>query len=142
MTVNTTSKPLLFTDSTTGRRGVILPNSSHVLFESDIDSKIQKAKSQICHLSNAQGNKGTHGGKKYRARQLANRDQAEASSQRLASLLSAKKILTNQNVVKESNPISLRDILMENSIPISNLEGYNILERSPYAAIFAQSCNT
>lgn len=133
MSFNTSSKVSTYKDEVTGKNGVILPHSSQILYEHDLDSKIQKAKSQInLHASN-QSSKRNHRGKRHRAKQLANKDLVDASSQRLADLMSAKKILANQNRTREpKSPI-------DTFLPMPNFEGYFILERSPYAALFAQS---
>ena len=93
MYFNNTSRILSHTSANSN--GVILPYSSQILFESDIDSKIKKAKNQIDHFSKAQSHKKTHGGKRYRARQISLRDQVNWASKRLNLLTSAKEILSN-----------------------------------------------
>jgi hypothetical protein len=98
--------------------GVILPQSSRVLFEIDIDTKIQKTKNHIDHLSNAQSKRNTHGGKKFRARQISLREQLDSSSKRLVLLTSAKEIIVKLN--KESQ-LKLVQNLTKNSIAITNL---------------------
>lgn len=140
MSVNTTSKILPYTDANTGQYGVILPHSTQVLYKADLDVKIQKARDQIVNLSKSQSNKTTHGGKRHRAKQQTNQEQMKSADQRLQTLLSAKKILKNHTNKIERKP-TLLEILHESSVHMEKLKGYEILERSPYAAIFSQSLN-
>lgn len=97
MSINSTSKILSYTDSNTGMHGVILPQSSGVLFESDIDAKIQKANNRIKSLSNAQSHRRTHGGKRFRARQISLQDQIKSTSKMLLLLETAKESIVNLN---------------------------------------------
>lgn len=138
MSVNATTRILPYTDSSIGLNGVILPHSSRVLFESDIDSKIQKAKNQIQHLSNAQANRTTHGGKRFRVRQIALKNQTDSAVERLALLQDAKKHFPKQK--KEVSPL----VKEEEKDPLSMFDEFTIgiFERSPYAALFNQSRNS
>jgi hypothetical protein len=83
--------PYLVTDK--GRNGVILPHSDRVLFLSDVNSQIQRAKSQIDHLTYAQSHRNTHGGKRFRAKQISLRDQVDSCSKRLTLLTSAQDVI-------------------------------------------------
>lgn len=122
------------TDPKTGAYGVILPDSTTVLSESEVNNKIQKVKKRLSHLEQIGSKKHTRGGKKHRAKVLTNQNEIKSSLERLALLIEAKKTFTNP---PKPNP-TLRQILLKNAVPISDLEGYYILERSPYAAIFEQ----
>lgn len=118
MSFNSSSKILPYTLAETGLHGVILPQSSKVLFESDIDSKIQKTKSHIDHLSNAQAHRNTHGGKRFRAKQISLRDQIDSSTKRLALLTSAKKVIVKLD--KGEKPTLVQN-LTKNSVATTNL---------------------
>lgn len=98
---NNSLEILPYTAVNTGKNGVILPHSSEVLFEYDIDSIIQKIKSQTDHFSNAQSQGNTHGGKSFHTRQISLQDQVD-SSKRLTLLLAAKEIIVTLN--KKSKP--------------------------------------
>lgn len=87
-----------------GPTSVTLPDSDRVLFESDIDSKIKKTKRHIDHLSNAQSHRKTHGGKRFRAKQLSLRTQLDSTAQRLIWLESVKKVFIAVNKIKSSYP--------------------------------------
>jgi hypothetical protein len=115
---NNTSKVLPYTAADTGMHGVILPRSSKVFFESDIDSKIQKTKSHIDHLSNAQAHRNTHGGKRFRAKQISWRDQVDSYTKKLALLTSAKEVIVKLD--KEEKPTLVQD-LTKNSAGITSL---------------------
>lgn len=106
-TFNNTAKISRFVDPVTLRGGVILPHSSRVLFESDIDTKIKETKSQIDYLSNAQSHRNTHGGKRFRARQISLRDQLDSCSKRLLLLTSAKEVF----VELDKEAFSVKDLI-------------------------------
>jgi hypothetical protein len=106
MTFNSTSKILSFIDPNTGLNGVILPQSSRILFESDIDTKIKKVRSHIDHLSNAQSHRKTHGGKRFCARQISLQNQIQHASRRLALLASAKIIIESGRGLNKEVPAS------------------------------------
>ncbi len=125
------------TDPKTGTYGVILPDSTTVLSESEVNNKIQKIKTRLSHLNQIGSKKQNRGGKKHRAKLLSNQNEIKSSLERLALLTEAKKIFAMPPKPKPT----LRQILLENAVPISDLEGYYILEKSPYAAIFEQGKN-
>lgn len=118
MSFNSSSKILPFTVAETGLHGVVLPQSSKVLFEFDIDSKIKKTKSHIDHLSNSQAHRNTHGGKRFRAKQNLLKGQIDLSTQRLALLVSAKNVIVKLD--KEEKPKLVKN-LPKNSAVITNL---------------------
>ena len=97
MSINSTSKVLSYTDADTGLHGVILPQSSRVFFESEIDIKIQKANNRIKYLSSAQAYRRTHGGKRFRAKQISLRNQMNSTSDELSMLSTAKAIIVKLN---------------------------------------------
>lgn len=96
MLFNNTSRILRYTD-VNSNNGVVLPHSHHVLFESDIDSRIKKTKGHIDHLFNAQSHRNAPGGKRVRARKISLQNQIQYASERLSLLVSAKAIIIKLN---------------------------------------------
>ncbi len=138
---NNTSKIVPYTTPDTYGNGVVLPHSSKVLFEHDIDKKIEKTKGHISHLSNSQSHRNTHGGKRFRARQISLKDQVQYFSKELTLLTSAKEIIVKLN--KQSKP-PLTETLAKNSVAISNILqrtlGLNVPPAKSYTA--GESVNT
>lgn len=115
---NNTSKVVPYTTPGTYENGVILPHSARVLFEHDIDRKIAKTQGHISHLSSAQSHRNTHGGKRFRARQISLKDQVQYFSTELTLLASAKEIIVKLNKQTKPSPI---ETLAKNAVAISNL---------------------
>jgi hypothetical protein len=97
MSINNSSRISLHSHAETGMYGVMLPHSSRVLFDLEIDSKIKKTQKQIEHLSNAQSHRNTQGGKRFRARKISLHNQVELFCKRLTVLTLAKEIVINLN---------------------------------------------
>lgn len=96
--------------------GVILPQSGKMLCQSDIDSKIQKTKNQIAYLSNAQSSK-SHGGKRFRGRQISLRDQINSAKEHLNLLKSAKETLVKVcNKKKSNDKVTLNQVTLVQSV--------------------------
>lgn len=91
--------------------GVILPRSDKVLLEADIDTRIAKAKSEIDHWKNRLAHRVTHGGKRFRARQISIKDQRELCTARLKELESAKAIFVNQRIRYGANQEKIRSFV-------------------------------
>lgn len=106
---NNTLTVLTFIDPNTGMNGVILPQSSRLLSESDIDSKIKKIKSHIDHLFNAQSHRKTHGGKRFCARQISLQDQTQNARQRLTLLMSAKDMFQKAHRLDKKIPLMAKE---------------------------------
>ena len=101
MFLNNSLKIMPYAVAETGAHGVILPKSDKVLFESDIDSKIQKIHSHIRHLSNAKAHRKTHGGKGFRGKQISLQDQINSSKNELALLILAKEKIAELDRAKQ-----------------------------------------
>lgn len=99
VTFNHTSRIRSYTDPKTYMQGVVLPHSDRVFFRSDLgklDQKIEKTKNHINHLTHAQSHRNTHGGTRFRARQISLKGQIRTFSERLTLLESVKKELGKQ----------------------------------------------
>ena len=70
--------------------GVILPHSDNVLNAQNLEKKILKARAHINHLTAKTPNKGSHGGKRFRAKRISIQNQISDASQRLNVLQMAK----------------------------------------------------
>lgn len=92
--LNNTSKILPYTQPDSLMSGVILPHSDKVLSSSDIDKKIEKTKSHISHLNGSLAHRNTHGGKRFRAKNISIKDLISSASKRLVLLESAKTVIT------------------------------------------------
>lgn len=126
MLFNDTSK-VIHIHSEVGMSGVILPYSSRLLIESDINKKIKKIKNHIDHLFKAQSHRNTHGGKRFRTRQILLRDQIDFSSKRLMLLKSAKEILVKSNKERFLKTLlKVNAVSNCNTIPISYTEGPSV----------------
>jgi hypothetical protein len=77
-----------------------------VLFKNDIDKKIEKTKSHLSYLSNSQSHRITHGGKRFRARQISLQEQVQSYSERLSLLTSAKKNIVQLNLSRQIVEVS------------------------------------
>lgn len=75
-------------------QGVILPHSNRWLNAADINIKIKQTKNHIAHLVQAQTHRQTHGGKRFRARQIALRTRSNIYVKRLELLSAAKAAIT------------------------------------------------
>ncbi|MBA3815445.1 MAG: hypothetical protein H0X29_02805, partial [Parachlamydiaceae bacterium] len=115
---NNTSKVLPFADQITGRNGVVLPHSSHVLLKSDINDKIERTKKDIEYFSNAQSQKKS-GGKRFRTRQNSLQSQVKAKTKRLA-LLTLAAPLTKVSLPEEYAIINAK--LLELSLLVKDME--------------------
>lgn len=73
--------------------GVLMPYSDKVLTVTEIDAKIQKAKGEIDYLTKGLASRITHGGKRFRARQISIKSRIGLASERLTLLASAKAII-------------------------------------------------
>lgn len=120
MSFNSSSK-ITYTDM----NGIILPHSSRTLFESEINSKIKKAKSHIDRLSNAQSYRNTHSGKRFRARQISLRSQIDSSYKRLTLLLSAKEIIECKSYASRyiTEALVVYDVIKYRSTLVSRVNG-------------------
>jgi hypothetical protein len=78
--------------------GVILPHSEKILSEKEIDAKIQTAKGEIDYLTNSLASRTTHGGARYRARQISIKSQIGLANERLELLTSAKKVIETEKI--------------------------------------------
>lgn len=104
---NNTSKVLPQTNPQTLEQGVVLPHSSKIISENDIDSRINKTKNHINHLSESQAHRKTHGGKRFRARQISIRNQIEIASKQLTLLNEAKVIIVKLNNESHQRKLNL-----------------------------------
>ncbi len=78
--------------------GAILPHSSTILTESDIEKKILKARKHISNLKiNAGSSRNTHGGKAFRAKRISLKSQSSEHSKRLELLRTAQTLLGKKN---------------------------------------------
>lgn len=72
-----------------------------------LEAKIEKKKHHIDHLKGALGHRKTHGGKRYRARQISLKEQIKLASQELELLNQAKRIIkVKPEELKVSMPIN------------------------------------
>ncbi|ADI38901.1 putative uncharacterized protein [Waddlia chondrophila 2032/99] len=92
---NNSSNSILHFEGTAQKVGAILPQSSKISFESDLDKKIEKARKHIDYLSTSLPHRNTHGGKRYRARRASINQQIHLAKERLETLSRAKESIRN-----------------------------------------------
>jgi len=85
---NNTSKILPYSSGQT--IGVILPHSDKILSAQNIDQKIKRATRHIDHLTAQLSHRNTHGGTRFRGRQISLKDQISVTSEWLSMLKTAK----------------------------------------------------
>lgn len=95
---NSTSKVLPY--SAGKMKGVILPGSSKVLNSTDIDNKIKSIISHIEHLNGQLSHRSTHGGKAYRRKQQAIKNQESLATKQLDLLQIAKTAIPKASAVE------------------------------------------
>lgn len=95
MSFNTTSMPRLHNQT-----GVVMPDSGTVLDITALDKRIVKAQREIEYLSGAEAARGTHGGKRFRARVQSIESRREAAEFKLDQLEMAKNMLLRAQVVE------------------------------------------
>jgi hypothetical protein len=89
---------LRFNKNTHEVTGVKFPNYSYALSMSDINRKIAETRARIQQFSPTGSSRNIDGGKRFRARQIAKKDQAyqkEAANEKLNWLLAAKEKIQN-----------------------------------------------
>lgn len=91
ITFNTSSTIRMVEDRETKCLGVIMPHSGQVLCEFEVNARIEKTRSHLRSLLNIQASRNTHGGKKYRAKQISLGNALDACNETISLLSTAKE---------------------------------------------------
>lgn len=111
---NNTSKILPFySQNSPNICGVILPHSDKILGSQDIDKKIESVKKHIAFMTQKLSHRNTHGGKRFRAREISSQDQISISRIKLELLQMAKTTITKVNIVAPKREVSEYERLLE-----------------------------